>query len=89
MGAEIELNNEELSAEALLFGETPSRIVVSFAASNLDKVRELAGDHPFEVIGRVGGESLSISLNGEIKYTESINKLESAWKKSLSKLLEN
>jgi len=42
VGVEINLKNDNLSNEALLFGESPSRIVVSFDAENLEKVRAIA-----------------------------------------------
>ncbi|MGI8494067.1 MAG: phosphoribosylformylglycinamidine synthase subunit PurL, partial [Pyrinomonadaceae bacterium] len=89
-GAEIELSNaENLSAEAALFGETPSRIVISFAAENLEKVKEIAGDCPFEVIGKVSGADLKISIDGEEKVSASIAELENGWKTSLENRLEN
>ena len=88
IGAEVELTKIEISAEALLFGETPSRIVISLAAANCDRVRELAGDCPFEVIGQVGGDSLNISVNKEPVISSSIEGLESAWRDSLRITLE-
>jgi len=88
IGAEIELDKKDLSAEALLFGETPSRIVISFAASNLDRVGEIAGDHPFQVIGRVGGSHLSFKLPANKNFSNSVGDLENAWRTSLGKILE-
>jgi phosphoribosylformylglycinamidine synthase II len=88
-GAEIELSNgENLSAESLLFGETPSRIVVSFAAENLEKVKEIVGDFPFEIIGKVSGANLTFKIGGEEKISASVEELETAWKTSLEKQLE-
>ncbi len=90
VGAEIELaNSAELSAESLLFGETPSRIVVSFAPENLEKINSIIADLPFEVIGKVAGEKLIFKLNGEEKISASITELETAWKTSLESRLEN
>ncbi len=83
IGAKINIANSDLSAEALLFGETPSRIVVSFAPENLEKVRLFARDCPFEVIGKVGGISLLISLAEAILVQSSIESLETAWKNAL------
>ena len=88
-GAEIELKNENLSVASLLFGESPSRIVISFAPENLDKVKETIGDCPFEVIGKVSGESLKIKTGSEEKISVSIAELQNAWKTSLEKHLEN
>jgi phosphoribosylformylglycinamidine synthase subunit PurL len=89
-GAEIELsNNPNLSPEALLFGETPSRIVISFAPENAEKVRAIVGDLAFEIIGKVAGEDLKIELNGATLVSEKIGELEAAWKTSLEDRLEN
>jgi len=88
-GAEIELSNgANLSAEALLFGETPSRIVISFAPENLEKIKEIVGDLPFEVIGKVASENLSFKIDGEEKISASVAELETAWKTSLESQLE-
>lgn len=88
-GAEIELSNENLAAESLLFGETPSRIVVSFAADKLDRVKEIVGECPFEVIGKISGTDLKIKIGGEEKISAAISELENHWKNSLGKQLEN
>lgn len=88
-GAEISLSNtENLSPESLLFGETPSRIVVSFAPENAEKVKEIVGKLPFEIIGKVSGESLRISIHDSVVIETHINELETVWKTSLEMKLE-
>ncbi len=88
-GAEISLSNSDnLSAESMLFGETPSRIVISFAPENLEKVKEIVGDLPFEITGKVSGSDLKIKIGDEEKVSVSIAELETAWKTSLEKQLE-
>jgi phosphoribosylformylglycinamidine synthase subunit PurL len=87
IGAEINIANTDLSPEALLFGETPSRIVISFASESLDSVREIVGEWTFEVIGKVGGDSLSVSTN-DVSFSTRIAELESAWRDSLKNKLE-
>lgn len=88
IGAEIELKNAGLSPKALLFGETPSRIVITFKPENEARVREIVGDFPFDVIGKVGGESLIFSLNGQ-DFSTAVSDLESAWAGALANKLEN
>ncbi len=89
-GAEIELSNDEnLSAESILFGESPSRIIITFAPENAEKVKEIAGDCPFEVIGKVSGNNLKIKIGDEEKISDSISDLQNLWKNSLKKQLEN
>jgi phosphoribosylformylglycinamidine synthase subunit PurL len=89
VGAEIELTTTDLSPESLLFGETPSRIVISFDPENLERVRELAADCPLEVIGRVRGSALQVSVNGDPAIDAPVAELESIWKGSLSSMLEH
>jgi phosphoribosylformylglycinamidine synthase len=88
IGADIELNGNGISVESLLFGETPSRVVISFAPEQLDTVRELVGDRAFEVIGRVGGSEISVKVNGEIAFSCSVNDCETEWRTALGKILE-
>lgn len=89
IGADIELTSSELSNEALLFGETPSRIVISFDPERLERVRELAGDCPFEVIGRVVGSELRIAVNGGQAISSPVPELESAWREALGRRLDS
>ena len=87
IGADITLAESELSNEALLFAETPSRVVISFASADLEKVYETVQDCPFEVIGKVGGEKLSVnSADGEVLSLQ-ISELESLWTNSLESRL--
>jgi phosphoribosylformylglycinamidine synthase len=89
VGATVDLPSNGLSAEAALFAETPSRVVISFAPENEARVRELAGDVPFQKIGTVGGNELRISIVGTEQVRSAIADLESAWKNSLENQLEN
>ena len=88
VGAKIDLRSDGLSTSALLFGETPSRVVVTFAAGDLDKVRDLAGDCPFQTIGNVTGHQLVISVDASPIISETVAKLQSAWNNSLEDELE-
>jgi phosphoribosylformylglycinamidine synthase subunit PurL len=85
VGAEIKLDGEGLTPSAHLFSETPSRVVVSFDESQrtrLERIVSGAGA-PFRVIGRVGGERLSIKLNGEELVAQTVAELEAAWRAAL------
>jgi phosphoribosylformylglycinamidine synthase II len=89
IGARIEVDTDGLSVQSMLFGETPSRIVISFDEQNLQQVKNIVGDCPFEVIGRVGGNDLSISVGNAEVISSRIEDLESAWRDSLRNTLEN
>jgi len=86
VGAEINLKKTDLSNEALLFGESPSRIIISFAAANIEKVRTVveANDCPFEIIGKVGSADLKITINESAIISASIIELENVWAHSLA-----
>ncbi|MGI8544220.1 MAG: AIR synthase-related protein, partial [Aridibacter sp.] len=87
-GAEIELSDENLDATTQLFSESPSRILVTFAEEDLEKVKEKIGDCPCSIIGKVTGEVLSIKVNGEEKINAKVSELQQVWKHSLEKQLE-
>ena len=89
IGAKINIASSELSTEALLFGETPSRIVVSFAEENLERLKAAVGDCPFEVIGIVTGENLHIYVDGKETISSAVGAFETEWRDSLKNRLEN
>jgi phosphoribosylformylglycinamidine synthase II len=80
----------DLSAAALLFSESPSRIVLSAVQSNVDQIIAIAEeqDVPATVIGRTGGERLVIEVNGEIVVDRIVADVESAWRNTLPRMLE-
>jgi phosphoribosylformylglycinamidine synthase subunit PurL len=89
-GAEIDLTDENLSAEGALFGETPSRIIISFAAEKLSEVEAIVAENncPFAVIGKVSGENLQIKINGADMISAKVSELETVWRNSLENELE-
>ncbi|MEO8042792.1 MAG: phosphoribosylformylglycinamidine synthase subunit PurL [Acidobacteriota bacterium] len=89
IGAEIGMPLGEVSSEGLLFGESPSRIVISFAAQKLDEVRSLVSTCPFEILGRVTGAELKINIDGSVKIASMVSALESSWANSLGTQLNN
>jgi phosphoribosylformylglycinamidine synthase len=87
IGADITLAGSELSNEALLFAETPSRIVISFASADLEKVYEIVNSCAFEVIGKVDGEKLSVNVVDRELLSLPVSELESLWSNSLESRL--
>jgi phosphoribosylformylglycinamidine synthase len=75
LGAVVRLDRG-MRPDALLFGESQSRIVVSVKKKNLRQLKDLAGKTgaPLEVIGDVGGSSLNIRglLSVPVKELRSI-----------------
>jgi phosphoribosylformylglycinamidine synthase len=89
VGAVIDIQSAGLASHALLFGESPSRIVISFAPGNADKVNDLVGDCPFALIGRVADDVLRISIDGGEVVSSPVADLEAIWETSLEKRLES
>lgn len=90
-GAVLDLTSNGLGPETVLFSESPSRIVISFDPEHLERVRGIARefDAPFEVIGKVEGSDLKISIDGRKAVSTPVAELESLWKDALGELLEN
>ena len=84
LGATLELEST-LRKDALLFGETQSRIVISFSKEKIDEIEDLAMTFPvdFSLIGKVGGSHLLIRVNGEEIVKQEIAVLKEIWKSSL------
>jgi len=79
-----------LSAIALLFGESPSRIIISARPENVERVIAIAeqASAPCTVIGQVGGTDLRISLDGDLLIEHPVAELEAVWRNSLVECLD-
>ncbi|MDH5458526.1 MAG: AIR synthase-related protein [Nitrospinota bacterium] len=86
LGADIELSGD-LRSDALLFGESQSRIVISFSEDRSREIESLAqkAGVPFSVLGKVGGPNFQIKINQQKFINENILTLEDIWKNSLSR----
>jgi phosphoribosylformylglycinamidine synthase subunit PurL len=78
------------SVNATLFGESASRIVVSVASHRLDEVMRAAAAAGITArqIGRVGGEAIRISVNGEIAIDRRVADAEQAWATAIEKKMQ-
>jgi phosphoribosylformylglycinamidine synthase len=91
LGATIDLTEgapEKTSAEALLFGESQGRVIISVAAGNVVKVVERAKilGVPARRIGTVGGNELTIKISGgEIKCP--VAKLHDLWWNAIARAM--
>ena len=90
IGAEIDIPATSLSSTSALFSESPSRIILSFPTSSLALVEELAAraNCPITILGKVGGNRLSIKLGEEEVVSVDVDELETGWRGSLAKKLE-
>jgi phosphoribosylformylglycinamidine synthase len=99
IGATIDLSehlkNSGLSGDlkgraALLFGESPSRIILSVKPEDADRVKEMARQMGVDcaVIGEVGGAQLIIDCEGERLIEAPVTRQEDSWRTSLSRCLD-
>ena len=88
LGAEVDLA-DRLPRQTLLFSESPSRIIVSFAEAALGQIKEIAAELscPLTILGRTSGEHLSIKADGEEIINLAVAELETAWRTSLASKL--
>jgi phosphoribosylformylglycinamidine synthase len=87
IGAEIRVASMGISDEAVLFGETPSRVVISFSPDDVQAVETTVGNCPFIVIGIVGSNKLRIAIDGKDILAATVAELESIWTSSLEERL--
>jgi phosphoribosylformylglycinamidine synthase len=88
-GANISLP-ASLPITTMLFSESPSRIIISFASSARAEIENMAQRQncPLTMIGEVGGSELQIKVGGEKVVFANVAELESVWRGSLPKKLE-
>ena len=85
LGARIELR-EMMRPDALLFGESQSRIVVSVKEKDLSRLRQIAAREgaPLQVLGEVGGSRLALQPLVQLPVEE----LKSIWAGALERRLK-
>ena len=94
-GAQVDLNDHAKLSRidyipALLFGESPSRIILSVDPAQVERMREIARESrvPSSIIGKVGGDNLSIYCNGDLLIDSPVVDLEKLWRSALPDQLD-
>jgi phosphoribosylformylglycinamidine synthase len=89
VGCEVNLEGSAPAA-ALLFAETPSRIVLSAREASAGDILKLAKEHtvPAAVIGRTAGDRLIIKVKGELVIDRAVSEVEEVWRGVLPRALE-
>ena len=90
IGAEIDNLNFNIRADALLFGESQSRVIISSPQESLSKIKEIAGRNkvPFRVIGKTGGDYLRISYYDRKFIDAPLFELDREWSGSLERSIK-
>jgi phosphoribosylformylglycinamidine synthase subunit PurL len=85
LGARIQLA-EMMRADALLFGESPSRIIVSVREKDLPRLRQIAAKEgaPIQALGEVGGPRLALQPLAQLPVEE----IRSIWANGLERRLK-
>lgn len=88
LGAEVELASD-LRPDYLLFSESQSRILLAVAPEAGDRVLDLAREKglPVTVIGRCGGHSLAVRINGRTLFNLSLEEMGKQWRESIPVLM--
>lgn len=91
LGAEVYLKTA-IRIDALLFGESQSRIIVTVAPQNVHKLKDLAvkWNVPCQTLGLVGGEKLVIDINrtGQPIVDVEITTMEKVWRGAIPCLMD-
>jgi len=94
LGAVIRLSLRGLRLDALLFGESQSRVILSVRPADRDEVLRTAGalHVPAEVIGTVGGDRLTIDVadeagKGPYRIDAAVDQLYDTWAHGLERAL--
>ena len=90
IGFDVDLKGP-LSSAALLFSETPSRIVISAPESAVDDVIAAAAAHsvPASILGTTSGDRIRIRVNEAPIVDRTISEVEQAWRFSLARVLQS
>ncbi|HQH22560.1 MAG TPA: AIR synthase-related protein, partial [Thermoleophilia bacterium] len=79
LGAAADVVGAAGRPDLALFGEAPTRVVVSCAPERVAELEAVLGDLPHRVIGRVAGADLRCTMEGEELITVPVAELHSAY----------
>lgn len=92
IGAVIDdIASDNIRKDALLFGESQSRIILSCNKTSVNKIKNIAlkNEAPFKVIGKTGGKQLKILVNKKELVDLSLETLRESWRDSLRKQIDS
>ena len=89
LGATIDLQATD-RLDAVLFGEAGSRIIVEVAPEHLDLAKSLFAKENVTLtdLGTLGGDKLTIRVNGATVVEEQVSHLEATWKGAIPCLMK-
>ena len=89
LGARIDLASE-VRVPSLLFGETQSRVIVSLNEDGVNRLVDLATQKglPCTILGRVGGENLTIACYCKELVNLTVDEISKAWREAIPCMME-
>ena len=89
VGAEVDLNSNGVFTEAVLFGETASRVVISCDPKKASIIQQIAVKWGVRAdrIGRTIPEKLVVSIDGKQAVSAKVSDLRQVWDTALLKAL--
>jgi phosphoribosylformylglycinamidine synthase len=89
VGVRVNLKGEDIPAEFVLFGEDPSRVVLSCAAENVEKIRQIAVKYGVaaEPIGETVPQQFEFAIDGKVVVSAPTAELKDAWANALERAL--
>jgi phosphoribosylformylglycinamidine synthase len=93
LGAAIKLDdrkNADIRIDELLFGEAPSRIVVSLSKDNLEALEKIAEKQaiPYQILGSVAADKFTIEYKDKTVIDLPLTKLSDAWRNAIPSRLK-
>src|SRR5208283_4171689 len=90
VGGRVNLPADGLFEEFVLFGENPSRIVISCDANNVARIKELSRKHGVtaDVIGETIPGRLEIAIDGAVVVSSSLEELNEGYESALKAALQ-
>lgn len=95
LGAVVSLEQPGLRHDAVLFGETPSRVIITVSTSHVDDVMQVAHQQgvPAASIGNVGGDRFIIEVLGDAqapvcRIDLKVQTLSNRWGTALERMLK-
>ncbi|HEY2390924.1 MAG TPA: phosphoribosylformylglycinamidine synthase subunit PurL [Candidatus Angelobacter sp.] len=89
VGAEVDLNSNGVFTEAVLFGETASRVLISCDPKKASDIQQIAVRWGIQAdqIGRTVPEKLEIRIDGKIAVSAKVSDLRQVWDTALTRAL--
>ncbi len=90
MGAEISIPPSKIRPDALLFSESPSRVLATVREENIDKLKACLDEQEilYAILGKTGGPVLTVHVDDKIKVRLSIEEMNAAHQSGLSHYFE-